>query len=479
MKKQKGITLIALIITIIVMLILVGVTVTTTINGGLFEKARIAAKGTQKEVDKEKLSMALALAYTETAGKIDTEKLKSELGDEWTVIGTGPYICKNTKTGSKLTVKADGEITDEDLLIINCKIVESTTEDKGEITTSKLLFFIPESGFDYEKEFCEFVSKETNVTINSVEDGWKKIAEGEGMTGEITIEEMAELLNTSCGLTGENKLSIDEWTKAYAIMSKTANRQATIEFNGENIADETGVLCTELESEDTKLERTPIKVTVTVTENGEEKVKTWSINNPIDVIKPGDNFEQDGTYYTVLYNDNSHGLQLISNKVYRHTISYYFAEEGYDVLNRLNSACESDVNIKNYAEKVRNVGGPLKDPTQYPDCWPADNYYLEDCERMNALGIIMPTDSGSAKSYILGSRIVKTNDGNTIYGLRMVSAAGEYGDNVYTEIPSETTGYIRSVDLMLRPVVKISSDYYDSIAFKSVDANIATYTFIK
>lgn len=117
--------------------------------------------------------MAVAFAYDEATGKIDEEKLKSELGDEWTVIGTGPYICKNTKTGSKLTVKADGEITDEDLLIINCKIVESTTEDKGEITTSKLLFFIPESGFDYEKEFCEFVSKVTNATINSVEDGWK------------------------------------------------------------------------------------------------------------------------------------------------------------------------------------------------------------------------------------------------------------------------------------------------------------------
>lgn len=34
MKKMRGITLIALIITIIVMLILVGVTVTTAINGG-------------------------------------------------------------------------------------------------------------------------------------------------------------------------------------------------------------------------------------------------------------------------------------------------------------------------------------------------------------------------------------------------------------------------------------------------------------
>lgn len=480
MKKQKGITLIALIITIIVMLILVGVTVTTAINGGLFEKARIGAKGTQKEVDREKLNMAVAFAYDETTGKIDKTKLQQELGDEWTVTESesGTYLCENTKTGNKFKVTAGGEITDEEIenedkLIINCKIVETNLE--GE--TGKGIFFIPQSGFDYQKEFCEFAKKTTGQqTITSVEDGWKKIAEQE----EITPEEMVKAINSNWGLTGENELTIDEWTRLHALMNKMKNKQATIKFNGKNVGDdEAPAFATAFESEDTKLERTPIKVTVTVTENGEEKVKTWSINNPIDIIKPGDNFEQDGTYYKVLYNDNSHGLQLISNKVYRHTIKYYFVEEGYDVLNRLNSACESDVNIKTYAEKVRNVGGPLNDPTQYPDCWPADNYYLEDCEQMNALGIIMPTDSGSAKSYILGSRIVKTNEGNTIYGLRMVSAAGEYGDNVYTEIPSETTGYIRSVDLTLRPVVKISSDYYDSIAFKSVDANIATYTFIK
>lgn len=481
MKKQKGITLIALIITIIVMLILVGVTVTTAINGGLFEKARIGAKGTQKEVDREKLNMAVAFAYDETTGKIDKTKLEQELGDEWGVTETtGTYLCENKKTGNKFIVTAEGEITDDEPLTINCKIVESTTEDKGEITTSKIMLFIPESGFDYEKEFCEFVSKEKKVTINSVEDGWKKMLQDEESTEEIEISKVAEMLNSNYGLTGENELTIDEWTRLYALMNKMGNKQATIKFNGKNVGDdEAPTFATAFESEDTKLERTPIKVTVTVTENGEEKVKTWSINNPIDVIKPGDNFEQDGTYYKVLYNDNSHGLQLISNKVYRETIRYYFAEEGYDVLNRLNSACESYVNIKTYAEKVRNVGGPLNDPTQYPDCWPADNYYLEDCKQMNALGIIMPTDSGSAKSYILGSRIVKTNEGNTIYGLRMVSAAGEYGDNVYTEIPSETTGYIRSVNLTLRPVVKISSDYYDSIAFKSVDENIATYTFIK
>ena len=53
--EQKGITLIALVITIIVMLILVGVTISMAINGGLFGYAKKAAKDTesQKQAEQE------------------------------------------------------------------------------------------------------------------------------------------------------------------------------------------------------------------------------------------------------------------------------------------------------------------------------------------------------------------------------------------------------------------------------------------
>lgn len=46
MKGQKGITLVALVITIIVMLILVGVSITVALNGGLFNTAKDAANNT-------------------------------------------------------------------------------------------------------------------------------------------------------------------------------------------------------------------------------------------------------------------------------------------------------------------------------------------------------------------------------------------------------------------------------------------------
>lgn len=53
MRSEKGITLIALVITIIVMLILVAVTITMAINGGLFQNAQEAGKLTNNAVDAE------------------------------------------------------------------------------------------------------------------------------------------------------------------------------------------------------------------------------------------------------------------------------------------------------------------------------------------------------------------------------------------------------------------------------------------
>lgn len=53
MRSQKGITLIALVITIIVMLILVAVTITMAVNGGLFGYAKEAGTKTNAATEAE------------------------------------------------------------------------------------------------------------------------------------------------------------------------------------------------------------------------------------------------------------------------------------------------------------------------------------------------------------------------------------------------------------------------------------------
>ena len=64
--NQNGITLIALIITIIVMLILVGVSVTVALNGGLFITAKQAVEGTASKRNEE---LELSSGYIEIDGK--------------------------------------------------------------------------------------------------------------------------------------------------------------------------------------------------------------------------------------------------------------------------------------------------------------------------------------------------------------------------------------------------------------------------
>jgi len=61
----KGITLIALIITIIIMLILAAVTISVAVNGGLFTQGGEAAKRTDIESAREKLVTAITAKQME------------------------------------------------------------------------------------------------------------------------------------------------------------------------------------------------------------------------------------------------------------------------------------------------------------------------------------------------------------------------------------------------------------------------------
>ena len=114
MKEQKGITLIALIITIMVMLILVGVTINIAINGGLFEQARDAAKGMEVEADRERLISAVVASVGSNA-RIDANLLKTNVEDiGFTITGNSfPYTCTSEK-GNAFLVYQNGDIEEFD-----------------------------------------------------------------------------------------------------------------------------------------------------------------------------------------------------------------------------------------------------------------------------------------------------------------------------------------------------------------------------
>ena len=104
LKQNKGITLIALIITIIVMMILVAVSVTVALNGGLFSTAKKAASETQIKADEEMLLSAVVGAIG-TDAKVDFNKI--QLPDGFKVVGDKTYESPN---GNTFTVTESGEI---------------------------------------------------------------------------------------------------------------------------------------------------------------------------------------------------------------------------------------------------------------------------------------------------------------------------------------------------------------------------------
>ena len=119
-KGQKGITLIALIITIMVMLILVGVTINVALNGGIFDRAKDATQKTSREVSREQIVAAMIGAYDNNGNFV---KANIELPEEtkWctkdenylNASGEGNYVV--TKNNEKFYVNpTDGTVLDEE-----------------------------------------------------------------------------------------------------------------------------------------------------------------------------------------------------------------------------------------------------------------------------------------------------------------------------------------------------------------------------
>lgn len=100
-KAQKGITLLALIITIILMLILATVTVNVVIGGGLFDYASDAVNSTEIASEKEAVQKATILAEsTSKTGRVTLEEMQKAIDN-----ATSENVAIVIDTGESLVVK--------------------------------------------------------------------------------------------------------------------------------------------------------------------------------------------------------------------------------------------------------------------------------------------------------------------------------------------------------------------------------------
>ncbi len=113
-KKNKGITLIALVITIIVLLILAGVTIATlTGENGVLTKAQTAKNKTDISTAKEKVQIAVMGSYG-TDGKLDVNELKENLKQIEGITGADSITSLPTTItadGYQVTISEKGEVT--------------------------------------------------------------------------------------------------------------------------------------------------------------------------------------------------------------------------------------------------------------------------------------------------------------------------------------------------------------------------------
>ena len=122
LKTNKGITLIALVITIIVLLILAGVTIATlTGDNGILTKAQSAKTQNDKANEKEQIDLAVLASKINNDANIDKKTLKKELEKIGEIIESGipesdeysfPLILVG-KTGTKYEIDEDAKVSEK------------------------------------------------------------------------------------------------------------------------------------------------------------------------------------------------------------------------------------------------------------------------------------------------------------------------------------------------------------------------------
>ena len=112
---QRGITLVALIITIIVLLILAMVSIKIAIDGGLITKAKDAKDTHTIGTEKETISLAYGTYQIENVKKKNSYTMQKALDDQGaTAIATvsgEDWNIKFTKTGNEYKLAKNGTIT--------------------------------------------------------------------------------------------------------------------------------------------------------------------------------------------------------------------------------------------------------------------------------------------------------------------------------------------------------------------------------
>ena len=172
MNKNKGITLVALVITIVVLLILAGISLQAITSTGLFEKTKQATQESKYANAAEKVALAVNASYDET-GKINDNYLKENVNKIEGLnkkVETVTYDLKIVVDGFEFTISEYGKITGE-------KNEVATLPDNTKDTDAGTNVKVPDSWNSQNVKYIkttdgtEVTTLETVATVYAVSDG--------------------------------------------------------------------------------------------------------------------------------------------------------------------------------------------------------------------------------------------------------------------------------------------------------------------
>ena len=210
--NEKGITLIALVVTIVVLLILAGVTIATlTGDNGILKKTSDASEKTKEANAREQVQLAVA-GSLRTDGNIDTDDLNTELSKiEGLTSGTPISGLPATVVidGNNVIIREDGSV-----------VVSEWTQTGYEITNGEITVKVGDYVLNYDEETGNTQIETTksghttpqNLTTENL--GWRILGIGENgglelisdnpttttvtLVGETGYLNAEEVLNTAC-----------------------------------------------------------------------------------------------------------------------------------------------------------------------------------------------------------------------------------------------------------------------------------------
>ena len=187
MKNTKGITLVALVITIIILLILAGISIQVITNTGLFEKAKEAKKQNEISSIKEQIQLELYAKQSEKAGEITEYDLRSIIEKYGTVnYEENKTTIKGitTKNGYEISISDiyTGELSEEKL------VADGTWQDTKKVNSPELLTGMTPIKFTEPEDNKEGTTVQTTYTdTNWYNYSEKKWANAETKDGSMWV----------------------------------------------------------------------------------------------------------------------------------------------------------------------------------------------------------------------------------------------------------------------------------------------------